>query len=232
MMMWARRVFRPVFGLFLVAGMVSGGQAGGLVAGGESDCPVTAFERQEELEERRLEVPGIRMVAGEGNALAIVYLAVMYDVGYAVKRDLEEAAYWYGKGIDRNARELFLPLAFVYAEAGKDREARRMFDRAGEVYADRSPRSELEIVFGTYFSPEDVDASQCLRGVRERANASRLVWLEGLANEGNRMAVSMMAMVYRDGIGVAPDAAKANGWCRMLKDREGTVFKWACPADR
>ena len=158
----------------------------------------------------------------------MVLLGMMSDVGFPVKRDLDRAIGWYVKAADKQYGKAWLPLAFAYAEMGNDVQAGFWFEKAAGLYRETNADDVLVMVFGAGYLADYIGKDQFAQ--RQEINRKRLMWLEGLAASGDPVACSMMATVYREGLGVKKDVRRGDLWCKkaVTTNREGMVVERFC----
>ena len=84
------------------------------------------------------------------------------------------------------------------------------------------------MVFGAGYLADYIGKDQL--AARKDINRKRLMWLEGLAASGDPVACSMMATVYREGLGVKKDVRRGDLWCKkaVTTNREGMVVERFC----
>lgn len=83
---------------------------------------------------------------------------------------------------------------------GNDVQAGFWFEKAAGLYRETNADDVLVMVFGAGYLADYIGKDQFAQ--RQEINRKRLMWLEGLAASGDPVACSMMATVYREGLGV------------------------------
>lgn len=124
--------------------------------------------------------------AGQGDALAALYLAQLYRDGSGVKKDLAAALRWYQKAAEGGNQEAALAVAKTYREGGavpKDiPSALAWYRRAAAL---KSP--EAMYVLGT----------MCFNGIGQaKDSAEGLRWVEAAADAGFLHAQRELAAIY------------------------------------
>lgn len=185
-------------------------------------------DAQEEATRIQESVQLLDMAAREGEPQAMVLPGMISDVGFPVKRDLDRAIGWYVKAADKQYGKAWLPLAFAYAEMGNDVQAGFWFEKAAGLYRETNADDVLVMVFGAGYLADYIGKDQFAQ--RQEINRKRLMWLEGLAASGDPVACSMMATVYREGLGVKKDVRRGDLWCKkaVTTNREGMVVERFC----
>ena len=107
-------------------------------------------------------------------------------------------------------------------------QARFWFDKAAALYRDTNADDILEMVFAAGYLSDYIGKERL--AARKEINIKRLMWLEGLAASGDPVACSMMATVYREGLGVKKDVRRGDLWCKkaVTTNREGMVVERFC----
>ena len=160
-------------------------------------------------------------LAKEGHARAQFKLGVLYDRGWGVNRDLDEAAKWYRaaaeSGIPKaqyNLAHLYLDRIFAGSKDPKDgREAFTWFQAAA-----KSGMKEAEAAIGTMYWGG--------YGVDKDLNAARW-WMERAAEKGSDIALRALGLMYRLGEGVSSDFEKSARYFQQaseLGNADATYF--------
>ena len=149
-----------------------------------------------------------RVKANPDDAPAMTLLGEIYREGYAVKRNLPEAARWYRLAADRGDRQAQFALALAYlAGAGVQqsaRDARLWFEKAA---AQRHA--------GALYNLGVLALETDIRDFRLVAK-----YFQEAADLGDMDAAYGLAVLYREGTGVTADKAKSVLYLRKAADEK------------
>ena len=164
-----------------------------------------ALARAERYSDMRVAID--RAVAA-GSAAGLWYRGVMFERGYGVREDVEEAAKWYMQAAERGNPIAQLNLGFIYVEGTRNlgrednKTAVMWFRRAAE-------QGHPEAQFQLGFMLQDFSG-----GYDPEAAAE---WLERAATLGHSYARLYLGRLYAEGRGVRQDASKALSYFRQAR---------------
>ena len=174
-------------------------------------------------------------------ARAQFYLGVMYDFGYGVPQDDQEARRWYSKAAEARHPNAQFNLAVKYRKGEgfpKDyQQAMRWYKKAAEQgYADAQFYLGVMYSEGEGVPPDYQQAAQWFRKAAEQGDSSAqfnlglaysngegvlqdygeaLRWYRQAANQGHAAAQNNLGLKYEYGEGTAQDYVQAHKWYNL-----------------
>jgi TPR repeat protein len=142
----------------------------------------------------------LRKAAEEGQAVAQLQFGRLYENGWGVPKDNDQAMQWFRKGADAGnaeARERLVALQVLRdAEARREREAQQAALRARE--AERAQKETEHLI--------------ALYGQAKAGDAARFAEIKAIAAGGHADAQNFAGACYFNGYGTDKDAIEATRW--------------------
>jgi TPR repeat protein len=149
-----------------------------------------------------------------GNLRGELALAQMYEKGYYVNADIEEAVFWYKKAAHKGDKDAQINLAYIYKNVAgvKDEKA------AHEIFLKLANSRELyaqKTVAYNYMQGQGVtqDYQQAMH------------WFLKAYEQGDAYSCGAIGLMYASGNGVPKDLTKALEWFQKGVDRNDTYSK-------
>ncbi len=155
-------------------------------------------------------------LAEEGNRSAQAALAIMYEQGHGVEKNLETAQAWYGKAAakgHRGAKRALLRVGRELRRQAREKEARhkanaKSYERFKEAAENGDPSAMYNLAH----------AYETGQGV-PRDISKAIHWYRMSAEGGEKFAQRHLGLRYRDGRDVGQDYALARKWLRKAAEQ-------------
>jgi len=145
----------------------------------------------------------------QGDADAQDFIGFVYEQGFDVERNFQEAVKWYRKAADQGYLDSQIKLAKIYSKGGhgldKNMEESAKWYRKAAEQGDAFAQNKLGMLYGRG------------RGVTRDYNES-MKWFLKAANQDNTVAMGNIGYMYENGLGVEQDYAEAIKWYRKAAD--------------
>ncbi len=187
------------------------------------------------------DIAALKAKAESGDASAQFGLGLMYDNGYEVSKDDQEAVKWYRMAAEQGHALAQFNLGFMYGVAEDYQDAVKWFLKAAEQ-GDASAQLNLGLMyeFGKGVAEDDQEAVKWYRKAAEQGDAraqcnlglmyangegvaeddqEAVKWYRKSAEQGNARAQCNLGSMYANGEGVAEDDQEAAKWWRKAAEQ-------------